>query len=220
MVKTNAQIREDVRSELHWDTRVEPAEIAVAVKDGIVTLTGTASSWAKKIAASEAAHRVVGVLDVANDIAVSPAHGGTTESDTELAKAVRHALEWDVFVPDKDVQSTVANGLVVLTGEVDTWSQREDAARAVRNLAGVRAVSNTIAIRKPQTTPDALRVAIRDALERHADREAARIQIDIDGSRVTLRGDVQSWREHEAIVGTVTGTRGVEEIVDRLRVAY
>lgn len=216
--KSDAQIQQDVLSELRWDTRVEPTEVGVEVDNGIVTLTGTVSSWAKKVAAAEAAHRVGGVLDVANDISVR-LPDGAGQTDSELAAAVRHALEWDVFVPDKQIRSTVTNGLVTMTGEVETLSQRDDAARAVRNLAGVRAVSNLIEIRQRQTSPDELRAAIRDALERHADREAARVQIDVEGGRVTLQGNVQSWREREAIVGAVCGTRGVDDVVDRLRLA-
>ncbi len=217
-VKSDAQIQQDVLHELAWDTRVEPAEIGVEVKGGTVTLTGIVSSWAKKIAAEEAAHRVSGVLDVANDVIVHVA-GSELPTDAEIATAVRNALRWDVFVPDERIQSTVTNGIVTLTGDVETLAQREDAERAVTNLAGVRLVFNEIAVASMQVTPELLRAAIHEALERHADRDAERLQLDIEGGRVTLHGKVHSWREREAIVGAVTGTRGVESVVDRLRLA-
>lgn len=57
-----------------------------------MTLTGTVDSYGKKVAAREAAHRVRGVLDVANDITVNPG-GGTTVFDTEIARAVREAFD-------------------------------------------------------------------------------------------------------------------------------
>src|SRR5688572_4261876 len=98
------------------------------------------TSWAKREAAQEAAHRVAGVLDVANDVVVRGS-GGSERSDTDLAFAVRSALEWDVMVPDVRIRSTVSNGHVTLEGDVDYWHEREDAARAVRNLSGVRGVS-------------------------------------------------------------------------------
>lgn len=215
--KTDAQLQQDVQSELKWDTRVESTAIGVGVAHGVVTLTGTVSSWAKKVAVEEAAHKVRGVLDVANDVIVKA--GGAERTDSEIAAAVREALKWDVFVPDEMIQSTVAGGFVTLKGHVDTYAQRDDASRAVRNLAGVRAVANQLTVQQGKVTPTALRTAIQDALERRADRDAAKIQIDIEGGHVTLHGNVHSWQEREAVVGAVTGTRGVENVVDRMRIA-
>ena len=97
--KTDAQIHHDIIEELTWDPRVDETEVGVAVEGGVVTLTGTVTSWAKRLAAQEAARRVAGVKDVANDIAVKTP-GGLFRTDTEIAQAVRRTLEWDVFVPD------------------------------------------------------------------------------------------------------------------------
>src|SRR5215471_2663704 len=94
--KTDSEIQHAVLRELKWDTRVEPSEVGVTVERGIVTLTGAVNSYGKKLAAQEAAHRVYGVSDVANDIHVRiPGHMART--DAELAEAVRSALEWDVW---------------------------------------------------------------------------------------------------------------------------
>jgi len=216
--KTDAQIQQDVLNELKWDTRVEPTDVGVEVNHGIVTLTGTVASWAKKVAAAEAAHRVNGVLDVANDVVVK-VPGSAERNDTEIAAAVRAALKWDVFVPDEKIQTTVMNGSVTLKGHVDTRAQRDDAAGAVRNLSGVRAVANQITVQQAQVTPVTLRAAIQNALERRADRDAAKIQIDVEDGQVTLHGDVHSWMEREAVLGAVTGTRGVEHVIDRMRIA-
>ena len=76
-----------------------------------------------------------------------------------------------------------------------------------------------ISVRRTQITPSALRGVIQNALERHADRDAAKIQIDVEGGHVTLSGDVHSWIERQAIIGAVTGTRGVEDVTDRMRIA-
>jgi osmotically-inducible protein OsmY len=215
--KTDAQIQQDVLNELKWDTRVEPTDVGVEVHGGVVTLTGTVSNWAKKVAAEEAAHRVSAVLDVANDMSVKIP--GAERDDTEIAAAVRQALKWDVFVPDDKIQSTVAGGFVTLKGQVDTYAHRDDTARAVRNLSGVRGVLNQITVRRADVTPAVLRTSIQNALERHADRDAAKIQIDVEGGHVTLHGDVHSWSERQAIIGAVTGTRGVEDVIDRMQIA-
>src|SRR3989337_248322 len=124
--KSDTQIHHDVLEELKWDSRVDETEVGVEVDNGVVTLTGTVTSWAKRMAAEEAAHRVSGVLDVANDVKVR-IPGELTRTDTEIAQAVRRTLEWDVFVPDERITSTVSDGWVTLEGPVDRGSQREDA---------------------------------------------------------------------------------------------
>src|SRR6266508_6508750 len=160
--KTDAEIQQDVIRELKWDPRVEETEVGVEVDNGIVTLTGTVSSWAKRIAAQEAAHRVFGVLDVANDITVK-LPGSLTRNDTDLAQAVRHALKWDVMVPDERITSTVSKGWVTLDGTVDSWSQREDAERAVRNLTGIGGVTNRITVVSPAVSAGDVHKAIEEA---------------------------------------------------------
>lgn len=216
--KTDAQLHHDVLKEFAWDSRVGETQIGVSVQHGVVTLSGTVASWARRMAAQEAAHRVAGVLDVANDITVKPP-GGLVRSDTEIAHAVRHALEWDVFVPDERIQSTVSSGWITLTGTVDTVGEREDAARAVRNLTGVHGVVNQIHVDQPSVAPERIRGAIEEALERRAEREARRIDVSVSpAGEVTLSGLVRSLAEREAVIGAARYLRGVQTVVNHLRV--
>ena len=215
--KTAAEVQQDVIRELKWDTRVEETDVGVEVDNGIITLTGTVGSWGKRIAAEEAAHRVRGVLDVANDIVVKvPGTGGRT--DTEIAQAVRNALVWDVFVPDTRIQSTVSDGVVTLKGDLDSWIQRDDADRVVRNLAGVRGVRNDIVVKPPKVATSEVKKAIENALDRQAEREAERIRLEVLDGNVTLFGTVRSWPERQAVVGAAKGTPGVRSVDDKLRV--
>ena len=215
MKKKDSEIQQAVLRELKWDTRVEETDIGVEVDAGVVTLTGKVSSWAKRTAAQEAAHRVGGVLDVANDIKVK-VPGSVGRTDTDIAHAVRHALEWDVFVPEARIRSTVSDGWVTLEGDVDYWSQREDAARAVHNLSGVRGVANRIEITPPKVVTHDLRRSIEEALERQAKREARRIDLDVRDGRVSVSGVVHSWAERQAVVGAARGTPGVRSVDDHL----
>ena len=214
--KTDTEIRDLILAELRWDTRVLPTEIGVAVRDGVVTLTGTVDSWAKKVAAREAAHRVDGVYDVANDIGVHMPDAARP-TDTEIAATVRSALEWDVLVPAEHIRSTVTQGMVTLEGEVEFWSQAEDAERCLRNLTGVFGIINTIKVKNASLGGDVHR-AIEEALGRHAARAAHHVKIDLDGSGVTVSGYVASWAERKAVLGAVRGTRGVAVIGDRLAI--
>lgn len=214
--KTDTQIHHDVIEELKWDSRVDETEVGVQVAAGVVTLTGTVTSWAKRVAAQEAARRVIGVLDVANDLKVKAA-GGLSRTDTEIAQAVRQALEWDVFVPNEKITSTVTDGWVTLEGPVERSTQREAAERAVRNLMGVKMVVNKITVTQPKAVTGDVRKAIEQALERRAEREARQIGVDVRDGTVTLTGPVHSWAERKSVLAAARFTPGVRVVEDHLR---
>jgi osmotically-inducible protein OsmY len=217
-MKPDGDIQQDVACELAWDTRLSPTEIGIQVKDGIVTLTGTVDSWAKLRAAQDAAHRVASVLDVANELVVK-LPDSAQRTDTEIAQAVRRALESDVRVPDRQIRTTVSRGMLTMEGEVAHWSQRSDAERAVEHLAGVSRVINRVEVNPTELASVAkARAAVDSALERQAAREAGRIQLDASGDTVSVSGTVHSWREREAVIGAVRGTQGVQEVNDHLRI--
>lgn len=147
MAKTDAELQREVLRELEWDTLFREAEVGVAVDCGIVVLSGTLTSLEKRQAAQRAAHRVPGVLDVANEIRVKEPGSGRT--DAEIARTVRDALVWNVLVPDAKIRSTVSAGEVLLEGKVESSRQREDAERALCNLAGIVGVVNQIEVCPP-----------------------------------------------------------------------
>ncbi len=217
MFTKDSEIQQAVLAELRWDTRVAETEVGVEVDRGVVTLSGTIDSWAKREAAQEAAHRVRGVLDVANDIVVRP-QGLKARTDTEIAHAVRNALEWDVSVPEKRIRSTVSGGLVTLEGDVDFYTERADAERAVRNLAGVVGIHNRIEVTSREGLRHDVRQAIEGALARQFGRELKRLRLDVTDGQVRVSGNVHSRAEREAIVGAIRGTRGVRRIKDELSV--
>ena len=214
-VKSDREIQEDVLQELRWDSRIRQEEVGVEVDDGIVTLTGTVDSWAKKLAAKEASHRVMGVRDVADDVRVKFA-GSLQRTDTEIAKAVRFALEWDAFVPDQDVRSTVSDGDVTLEGQVHTLRQKEDAARAIRRVSGVKGMNNLLTVVPIKADPGQLRKSIEQALERRAEREAEKINVEVQDGVVTLQGRIRTWPERKAVLGAVSHAPGVREVRDHL----
>jgi osmotically-inducible protein OsmY len=216
-VRPDAQIQQDVLAELKWDNRVEETDVGVEVEGGVVTLTGAVTTHAKRMAAQDAAHRVAGVLDVANDIEIRPP-GALPESDTDIAHKVRETLRWDVHVPHERIESTVSASWVTLTGTVDQLSQRQEAERALRRLSGLRGITNRITVTALVADPQRVRRSIEEALERLADREASSVQIDVHDGTVRLTGPVHSWRERRAIVDSVSHAPGVRSVEDRLRI--
>ena len=206
-----------IMRELKWDSRISWASINVEVKDGVATLTGSVPTYAQKVAAQEATHRVIGVLDVANDIEVNPVNT-FVRTDTEIASAVRNALAWDALVPDELIQSTVSDGWVTLEGQVDYWRERTDAERSIRRLTGVVGVINKIMIRKQEVNSKQLREEIEFALERRADREAERLRIEVNDGAVDLWGRVHSWQEKRAVIGSISHAPGVTQVRDHVRI--
>jgi len=217
-MRTDSELQKAVMHELAWDTRVDETAIGVSTHHGVVTLNGFVTSWAQKHAAEAAAHRVAGVLDVANEIKIQPSWTAK-HTDVEIAEAVRRALEWDVFIPHRQIRSTVSDdGHVTLMGTVGTLRQRDDAERAVSNLEGVRLVSNMLVVDAPVVAATALRNSIKQALERHVAREIDRIGIEVQGATIVLSGRVASWSERQAVVGAAKGTLGVSRIEDQLSI--
>jgi osmotically-inducible protein OsmY len=213
--KSDEQIKFQVESELNWDTRTWNLDIEVDVLEGIVSLTGVIPSYTQQVAAQDAAHRVQGVLDVANDTIVKiPNERG----DEEIAHSVRKILEWDVLVPDTQIKSSITDGWVKLEGTVNTLSQKEDAARAVKNMAGVVGITNNLEIESEEAKPEDLRRKIEEALERRATREADDLSIVIEDGEVNLSGRVHSWRERLAVLGSINHTPGVKRVNDNLRI--
>jgi osmotically-inducible protein OsmY len=213
--RSDPEVQQLVLQELKWDPQVDETEVGVQVKDGVVTLTGRIGSFGKKQAAAQAAHRVFGVLDVANDLEVVPPGKGVP-GDPEVAKAVREALRWNVFVDEKSITSTVAKGWVTLEGEVADWYQREAAARAVRDLAGVCSVTNLLTVKRPAVEAKTIRSAIETALFRQADREAKSVHIEVKEGVVKLTGAVGSWSEKRAIERAAGFAPGVQRVENEL----
>lgn len=215
--KSDGEIKNQVLRELKWDSRIGWSQIGVEVMEGVVTLKGVVSSYAQKLAAQDAAHRINGVLDVANDVEVRP-EGIFVRSDADIALAVRHVLEWDALVPDERIKSTVSAGWVTLEGDVDFWHQRQNAERSILRLEGVIGVTNQITVAPKRVDPKELREEIEYALERRADREAERLRIEVHDGAVDLFGRVHSWQERRAVVGSISHAPGVSAIRDHLRI--
>jgi osmotically-inducible protein OsmY len=216
--RTDEQVREDVLAELKWEPRVQPNEIGVTVKNGVVTLTGFVDSYTTKYAAQEATHRVRGVKAVANDIEVRlPTAAEYTDAD--IAAAAVRALEIDASVPIDKLDITVSKGWVTLRGEVEWQYQREEAYKVVHSLAGVKGVTNLIVVR-PRLSLHDLRQKIEEALVRSAQVDARNVMVEVNNGRVTLKGTVKSWAEKAEAERQAWSAHGVIAVDNQITVSY
>jgi len=212
--KTDALTRDAVTQQLEWDAEVDARDIAATVHNGVVTLTGYIGSYAGKLAAERAVKRVRGVRVVANDIQVRLRF---ERPDPDLAADIATMLKLRWAIP-QSVQAVVHNGHVTLTGSVPTLLMGAVTANAVRHIDGVKGIANHMQVLPAATTGD-LKRRIGRALHRSAEVDARNLTIVIEGSTVTLDGDVDSWAEAEAAEQAVMRAPGVTEVDNRIRVS-
>jgi len=213
---SSMELQRRVLDELDWEPSIDAAHVGVTVNDGVVTLTGSVSTYAEKMTAEQATKRLVGVKAVANDLEVRPTFP-SQPNDTEIAQAVIRALEWDVSIPHDLIKARVAKGTVTLEGEVKFWYQRQAAVNAIRGLKGVQGIVNLISIRAVPRAPD-VKSRIESAFRRSAEIDAGRIEVDTSNGKVTLRGRVRSWAEREEAENAAWAAPGVTMVDDELKV--
>ncbi len=200
-MKADSEIQADVIQELKWDPSVSHEHIGVSIDSGIVILTGTVPTYIEKKAAEYSARGVSGVKAVVEKIEVH-LPSSLQKTDQDIARTVLDSFRWNTQVPDRAVKITVSDGWVALSGEVEWRYQKNAAEYAVQNLSGVRGISNKISI-APKIKPNYLKFQIERALRRSTELEAKKINVSVDGSKIILDSEIQSFTEMTDIKGVV-----------------
>jgi osmotically-inducible protein OsmY len=216
-MRSDDQIERDVKEELEWDPDLDATDIAVSVKNGVVTLTGFVRSYTDKYEAEAAAKRVAGVRAVANDIEVRMP-SVDERPDPEIAREAVAAIKSQLPISSEQIKVVVKNGWVTLEGEVEWQYQRNTAETAVRRIRGVKGVTNYMQL-KPRAEPSEIKRKIQEAFRRNAEVDANRIQVESRGTEVVLKGTVRSWIEREEAERIAWSAPGVTRVVDEIVVS-
>lgn len=213
LTSADVHLRDAVVRQLDWDPEVDASGIGVAVKDGVVTLTGMVDSCLGKTSAERVVQRVRGVRAVANDLVVRVKSACT---DTDLARDAADALRLRAGLRNR-VQAAVQNGQVTLTGTVAWLFEKRQAEDAVRSIRGVLGVLNHIAVKQSAAVHD-LQRRIVAALHRNADVDAHQVSVTVEDDRVTLDGCVSSWMQREAAEHAASSAPGITSVANRIAI--
>lgn len=217
-MRTDSDIKRDVEAELKWDPDIDPTDIAVAVKSGVVTLTGFVRSYSQKYQAERDVKRVSGVVGVANDIEVR-LPSSSERPDPEIARDAVAALKADLPYSSENMKVVVKDGWLTLEGSAEWNYQRDRAEQAVRRVRGIKGFSNMIAI-KPRVAPAEIKSKIEEAFRRNAELDANSITVEANGSEVILKGKVRSWAERQEAERAAWRAPGVTKVENRIAISF
>ena len=216
-MRLDSDIRRDVEDELRWDPDIDATDIAVAVNNGVVALTGFVRSYSQRTQAERDAKRVAGVLGVANDIEVRlPVID--QRPDPDIARDAVSALKSELPYSSEYIKVIARDGKITLEGTVEWNYARERAESAVKRVRGVKGVTNSITL-KPKVAPYEVRRKIEDAFRRSAEIDASRVTVEANGSEVILRGTVKSWAEREEAERAAWAAPGVTKVDNRVTIS-
>ena len=216
--KTDTELQNDVLSELKYEPSIKVTDIGVLVKNGTVTLNGYATSYNEKWQAVHAVKRVAGVKAIADDIEIQ-LPDSYHRTDGDIASAEINQIDWSTTIPQGTVEVTVCNCWITLEGEVEWWYQKNAAGSLVKQMAGVKGVSNSISI-FPKVTKKEVETDIKSAFKRSAMLDAKHIRVETSGNNIVLHGQVRNYSEYDEAERVAWSEPGVSSVDNRLEVDW
>jgi osmotically-inducible protein OsmY len=217
-MKSNEALQRDVQDAIKWEPLLNAAEIGVTAKDGIVTLTGTVNTYAKKLQAEDAVKKTAGVKALVENLQVH-FDCETKKSDSEIATEVLNALRWNWEVSNDKMTVKVEDGWVTLEGELQWNFQKEAAKNSVNNLKCIKGITNNITIKTDKN--DLIeKKDIERALEVNWSINERNIIVTVEGSNVRLSGSVESLYEKDEAGRIAWNAPGVWTVENNLVIDY
>ncbi|WP_089093546.1 BON domain-containing protein [Nodularia sp. NIES-3585] len=220
-IATDEELQAKVVYKLHWDDRVNAADIGVTVDDAKVTLRGKVPSYRAKSIAEEDTKEIEGIIEVVNHLQVQYPASIPVPIDDEIASNVSNALTWDPDIDANKIDVSVIGGLITLRGTVDAYWKKFQVEDIGYGITGVIDIINELAV-VPTKRPEDEEIArsIENALEHNTLVEAEDVNVVVENGRITLTGFVPNWAAWRAAHNAATYTKGVIKVVDGLAIRY
>jgi len=217
-MKSDASIQHEFVTHLNAEPSVDAARVAAWVHSGVLSLCGHIETTEQKEAIVRLAFRIEGVRAVAVGLVVTP-DKDRARDDSDIALGVAGRFAWNDWIPAESIAVRVEKGWVTVTGEVEREYQCANLSEIVRAVEGVAGVTCNIALKPAAASQDAVD-AVRAAICRHAQQEAADIDVLRSGDTLILRGQASSWKQRSAAVAAAWKQPGVQEVDDQIHVVF
>lgn len=213
----------NVMDKLHFEPNIDESNITISVRDdGIVVLGGKVKSYTEKYLAANAVKKLERVKGVANELMVDLAIG-YKRNDTDIVESALSTLKWTMFVPHDRIKVAVSSGHITLSGDVDSYFQAQRAEKAVRDLYGATGVTNELKViptTKINISASEVKEKIIQEFERSARIDAKNIRVEVDGSKVTLKGNIRNLDEDTEAKRAAWSVPGVSSVIDNLTISW
>ncbi|MGD8406405.1 MAG: BON domain-containing protein [Anaerolineales bacterium] len=220
MPRIDENIKRDIVDQLYWDSRVNAADIKVAVLDGVVTLSGFVNTSNARYSAASDTWMIEGVTDVNNDLRVIYEAEMNLPTDMQIKSQAENTLLWNEDIDSTKTEVSVSEGIVTLTGTVDSLWKKWEAEQTVYRNFGVISVENHLTIVPTTSIVDQdIAEDIEKAMDRNYYIDAEDISVKVDRGIVTLMGDVTTTIARTQAEDIALYTAGVMNVKNELRLA-
>jgi osmotically-inducible protein OsmY len=225
--RPDIEIQKDVMTKLSNDVYLFGLHLTVAVKNGYVTLSGEVGNVFQKERAEKDAAALFNVMGVNNALTIIGANdeGVRTNArifpDSIITKTLEEELRLDARFDDpKKIRVQARQGVITLTGTVQTFRQKRLAQQDVQQIAGVKWINNLLQVKGVWRDDEAIALDIRNALTSDYSLIKDRINFYVVDGVVTLKGNVTSNHEKSRTEKDIERIIGVKDIKDYIIVDW
>lgn len=217
--KTEELTKQDIVDELAWDDSVDANDVTVTVHDGVVELNGTVPTYAAKTAAERDAYLASDVTRVINNLTVRFPATKVVPTDTEITTSVENKLNWNSQINSTGIRVITTDGIVTLSGVVDTYWEKGLAEDVARYTNGVIDVVNELTVTPVKSIVDIdIENDIRRAFIRNSIIDDTKISVSASGGIVTLSGVASSYLERSRAYNIAKYTAGVVDVINNITI--
>jgi osmotically-inducible protein OsmY len=216
---TDESIKKSVVDHLYWDNSVDASHVTVEVNRGEVSLSGSVPTYFSLLSALRDASEMPGVTAVKNFLEIKKTNHEAAPDDEKILANVENRLFMNSDISISEVDISVDQGEVILTGTVDAYWKKLRVEELIGEEIGVTGIRNQLAVVPTKVYPDQdIAKAVVAALERSALVDPAEITVSVKDATVKLTGSLPNWAAKENAYRAAANTSGVVGVINNLTI--